>query len=461
MAGRSVRVLIVAENASARLGGEAMLPLQYFRLLRERGVEAWLLAHDRTREELQALLPHERGRMHFVPDTAAHRALWAVGQRLPWRVETFTTGALSHGLTQLLQRRLAWRLVAAHGIDVVHQANPVSPRLPSALHGLGAPVVIGPMNGGMSHPPAFKGRQGLLERAVLATGRLGADLANLAVPGKRRAAALVVANARTRAALPRSVRRAGRVVVMAENGVDSRVFHPAPRRLECAAGNDGPARFVFVGRLVDWKGVDLLLEAFAPVVHAIGARLEVCGDGPERPRLERLARRLGIPRSVAFRGFLSQRACAERLRASDALVLPSLHECGGAVVLEAMACGLPVIATRWGGPAEYLDERCGLLVDPSSREGFMAGLTAAMLRLARDPQLRRSLGTAGWRRAVTAFDWRAKLEGMLALYHQVAGLPPPRPPARHLPARPVRAVDRATPRPPRGGLGPRVDVAGA
>jgi glycosyltransferase involved in cell wall biosynthesis len=419
-----VRVLIAAENASARYGGEAFLPLQYFRLLRERGVEAWLLAHARTRDELHALLPGERDRMHFAADTAVQKGLCRVARHLPHRVEMATTGALSHAVTQLQQRRLARRLIVEHGIDLVHEANPVSPRQPSALFDLGVPVVIGPMNGGMSFPPGFRERERPLARLVLELGRMGANVMNVVVPGKRRAALLLVANPRTREALPPVVRSV-RTSELVENGVDLSVFEGADP-LE-PTEREGPARFVFVGRLVEWKGVDLLLEAFARIARTDAVHLDLCGDGAERPALEALAGQLGVTRAVTFHGFLPQPAVAARLRAGHALVLPSLYESGGAVILEAMACGRPVVATRWGGPTDYLDETCGVLVEPASRPGFVDGLEAAMRRLARDPALRRTLGEAGRRRVVERFDWRAKIDHMIALYHEVAGLAPPVP----------------------------------
>ncbi len=68
--------------------------------------------------------------------------------------------------------------------------------------------------------------------------------------------------------------------------------------------------------------------------------------------------------TIQFAGWLSQSDCKVRLNAADCLVLPSLFECGGAVVLEAMALGKPVIATAWGGPLDYLDADCGILVQP-------------------------------------------------------------------------------------------------
>jgi glycosyltransferase involved in cell wall biosynthesis len=103
------------------------------------------------------------------------------------------------------------------------------------------------------------------------------------------------------------------------------------------------------------------------------------------------------------------------------LVLPSLRECGGTVLLEAMAAGVPCIATNWGGPGHYLDDSCGIRVDPASPEAFVAGLTDAMLKLAESPELRRQMGLAARRRVrSTYFDWGAKADRMLEILRATA-----------------------------------------
>jgi glycosyltransferase involved in cell wall biosynthesis len=104
------------------------------------------------------------------------------------------------------------------------------------------------------------------------------------------------------------------------------------------------------------------------------------------------------------------------MRQADVLVLPSLYECGGAVVLEAMASGLPVIATHWGGPADYLTPECGILVAPTDRPEFIKGLRDAMRHLASRGDLRRQLGQAGRARAVAQFDWERKIDAILDIY---------------------------------------------
>jgi glycosyltransferase involved in cell wall biosynthesis len=136
----------------------------------------------------------------------------------------------------------------------------------------------------------------------------------------------------------------------------------------------------------------MLLEATRKVLHARDIELHIVGDGAMRAKLEALAETLELKEHVIFHGFVSQEECARFLMDCDVLVLPSLYECGGAVVLEAMAMGLPVIATKWGGPADYLDETSGILVEPISRERFILILTGAMVRLAQSRKFAFQLG---------------------------------------------------------------------
>jgi glycosyltransferase involved in cell wall biosynthesis len=105
---------------------------------------------------------------------------------------------------------------------------------------------------------------------------------------------------------------------------------------------------------------------------------------------------------------------------ADVLVLPSLIECGGAVVLEAMAVGLPVIATAWGGPADYLDATCGVLIPPASHGAYVTGLIQAMRRLAHGRDLRRAMGAAGRRKVMDLYSWESKVDRMIAIYERAA-----------------------------------------
>ena len=94
-------------------------------------------------------------------------------------------------------------------------------------------------------------------------------------------------------------------------------------------------------------------------------------------------------------------------------------ECGGAVVLEAMAMGMPAIATDWGGPADYIDSASGILVAPASRPAFIENLALALTRMAKSPKTRMAMGKAARARVVQHFDWEIKVDRMLALYRSV------------------------------------------
>lgn len=288
--------------------------------------------------------------------------------------------------------------------------------------GMGVPVIIGPMNGGMDYPPAFRKLQSQGERLAIYALRRFSNIMNSLMPGKRKAAILLVANERTRAALPDGVCK--RVKTIVENGVDLSLWKGS--RFSGDYSTSRVVRFVFVGRLVDWKAVDMLLLAFKRAAPEAPMSLSIIGDGVERAALEQLAREQdllgdgdGQPGKVHFWGWMSQVECAVRLRECDALVLPSLLECGGAVVLEAMAMEIPVIATAWGGPADYLDPSCGILIEPTSREAFIANLALALTRLAKHPQERVAMGKAGRSKVIQQFDWNTKVDSVFAVYRDV------------------------------------------
>jgi glycosyltransferase involved in cell wall biosynthesis len=412
-----MRVLIVGENASLRMGGEATYPYFFFKLLRERGIDTWLVGHGRVRDELSELLPDALDRILLSDDSRLDRFLCSTGDRLPWKIHDQTTAVLAQIITQYRLRRLAARLVRTAGIDLVHQVYPISPKAPSAMYGFGVPVIIGPLSGNMEYPPGFQYMQRRGARAVEQIGRLGSHVINWLVPGKVRADTLIVANPQTRKALPLGSR--GFIYEgISEVSVDLRIF-----QFERAARpDDGIVRFVYLGRLVAWKGVNLLLEAFKKVSDQAGSlnlALEILGDGDERAALEEQAARLGLGAQVQFAGWLAPNEAAERMKRSDVFVLPSLRESGGIVLMEAMALGLPIVATNWGGPGVHVDDASGIRVDPTSRTTFIDGLAEAMLRLARSPELRARMGHAARERVKRGtYTWDHKIDRILEIYRE-------------------------------------------
>ena len=402
-----IRVCIVAENASFRFGGEASLPLHYYSRLRARGVEAWLIVHGRTQEELEVLFPDNAGRIRFIPDRWFHKLLWRLSTYLPRRVSQATLGTVMVLVNQWIQRQMVRDIIAKDHVNVVHQPIPVSPRAPSLICKLGVPVVMGPMNGGMDYPEAFRQVESWATRTSVALGRGCANWINQAIPGKKQASFLLVSNQRTRLALPSCIQ--GEVVDIPENGVELELWSVPSDKV---AGQH-PPRFLFMGRLIDWKRLDWAIQALANVP---GAYLDVIGDGPMRTEWMRLAASLDLGDRVCFHGWMAQQDCALYLWSATALLLPSIYECGGAVVLEAMATGTPVIAVAWGGPRDYLDETCGMLIPPRSAAAVVDGFTQGMKKLIEDPQLCFKLGAAARRKVEAAFNWEDKVDRVVEIY---------------------------------------------
>ena len=406
----SLKVLIVAENVSARFGGESMLPLHYFRLLLKRGIDVRLTVHARVREELELLFPNDLERIYFIDDLWIQKKLYAMGMTLPRRMAEISLHWMVHLITALRQRKVVRRLVKKGDVNVVHQPIPVSPRQPSIIFGVGAPVIIGPMNGGMSYPPAFSYMEKRFERFAVSLGRTLAAIMNLVLPGKRFASLLLVANERTRLSLPSTATK--HVEFLVENGVDSIAWNEVAKNPESTE----PPTFIFLGRLVDWKGVDLLLEAISQVVNVRDVRLKIVGDGEEMDHLVQLASELRVDNRVQFFGFLPQAECIQHLNSARALVLPSLYECGGAVVLEAMCSGTAVIATRWGGPKDYLNECCGIMIDPDGRESMIRQIREAIVKLIDDQLLAEEMGRHGKDLVMHEYSWQKKIDQIIEFY---------------------------------------------
>ena len=165
------------------------------------------------------------------------------------------------------------------------------------------------------------------------------------------------------------------------NVVDTTVFTAGPQRGSgVPAGREGVPRLLSVGALAEKKGHAHLLEALARVRAHRELALDVVGDGELREALEARSARLGLAGSVRFHGELPKHEVARLMRAADLFVLPSLHETFGCVLIEAMASGLPSVATRVGGVPEVLCAAAGTLVAPRDRDALATAIEATLER---------------------------------------------------------------------------------
>lgn len=202
----------------------------------------------------------------------------------------------------------------------------------------------------------------------------------------------------------------GRLVVV-PNGVDTTVFKPPLDRaaLRHRMGLGGERVVLFLGRLEAVKGIDVLLAAWKQL--SIEATLVVAGEGSLRHLLER------PPRGVRYLG--PRADAAELLGCADLLVLPSRSEGLPMVVLEAMACGLPVLASDVGGVAEAVDRRVGRLVPP----GDPVALAGGLMELLASPALGEQ-GAAALARALERFTLTRMVERIREVYADLGGVRP-------------------------------------
>ena len=233
---------------------------------------------------------------------------------------------------------------------------------------LGPPLIIGPIGGGETSPSSL--RDGFhLRGKILETLR---DLSNSTISinplvrdGLANAAVIFVKTSDSLNLLSRAMRK--KTVVFMELAVQTSQIGSSrmPRQT--------PARLLYAGRLLYWKGVHIAIQAFAMLLKKIpNARFTIVGSGPEEARLKAdvLARK--IKDSVDFISWLPQNNLFELYDSHDLLLFPSLHDSSGGVVLEALCHGMPVVCLDLGGPKDIVTLNSGVIIKT-------AGLNTAQL----------------------------------------------------------------------------------
>jgi glycosyltransferase involved in cell wall biosynthesis len=195
-----------------------------------------------------------------------------------------------------------------------------------------------------------------------------------------------------------------------------------PHPSQLASANSGAVRLLYVGRLVERKGVRYLIEALAALPAALRAEAVIIGDGPERQALESLAQSLGVADRVTFRGWVSPQELDNAYTHASVFALPAVVDARGdteglgMVLLEAMTYRLPVVSTPLGGITDIVtDGETGLLVPPNDASALARAITTLMT----DKPLAARLANAGQQYAEQHFGW----DGVLAAWRRLyAGL---------------------------------------
>ena len=310
-------------------------------------------------------------------------------------------------------RQLRHRIFAGE-FDVVLRLMPMTPTLPSPFAFLlrkgPIPFVIGPLNGGLRSAPGFS--QPDKQNEWVWSARSLHRYLPFARSTYRYAAAIIIASYHMRAEL---AAYHDKLFFVPENGVASS---------QCSADSRSPEpgaklELIFVGGLVLRKACYLALRAAAPLLRKGLARFTVVGDGPERNRLEQLARSLEIDKAVSFCGWLSHAEVLGCLRSADVVVLPAIREGGGGVVFEALASGAVPVILDHGGPGDIVHPAVGFKVPPTNETDVVSQMEKVLADLAGNRDLLHRLRQQGMSYARERLTWNAKAQDTTRILHWV------------------------------------------
>ena len=177
-------------------------------------------------------------------------------------------------------------------------------------------------------------------------------------------------------------------------------------------------QFVWAGTLAGHKAGGVAIRAFAKAFGQDSSppRLLMFGKGPDRKRLEKLARSLGVAALVEFRGSVPQEELWAEIRRSLAFVFTSVRDTCGSVSVEALACGTSLVCFKHQGVGEVVDETCGIVISPRSYSQTIVSFATAMRRFSNDPSLAYFLGAEGRKHVMERFTWTRKFDATDNVY---------------------------------------------
>lgn len=419
---RPLRVLAINEAANPEMVSVPLVGWSIAQALSKQ-VDLHMLTGARNRDAFVRAGLHEGRDFTAIQNETVARPLWKLSNALRMgQGKGWTTAQAISAISYAWFERLVWRdfgaRIQAGEFDVVHRITPLTPTKSSSLApkcaAAGVPFVMGPLNGGVPWPKGFDAER-RREKEWLSYVRGAYKL----LPGRgatlRAASAVLVGSRFTQSEVPDAYR--DRCVYIPENAID-----PARFNLTATPGQqDGPMRIGFIGRLVPYKGADMLIEAALPLLKTGRAVIEIVGDGPMMADLQAQVARDGVSGAVTFHGWLEHAQVQQVLAGCDLFGFPSIREFGGGVVLEAMALGVPPLVVDYAGPGELVQPGWGYKVPVGSRTEIIAAFGAELTRLdTARPELT-TTGAAARARIADKFTWDRKAAQITEVYDWVLG----------------------------------------
>lgn len=400
----STLIILIAPNVSQLMGGEGIKALQTFEYFKRAHPNTIQITHGRNREHIQNDLKLKD--VYFVDDDAVSLFMWNSKVFRMGLDVWFSKKAIA------LAEKLAAELCAEGADVVIHQTGPNSPVLPRSISKQ-YQNSFGPINGNIHYPSVFHYREsymGKLKRLLhYPLQKINALLFNKL---SRAEMVFVAGGERTTESLIAAGCESENLIDTIDCGVEDRILERA--RISHEGEN---LHLVHFGRLVNFKGTDLIIRALAKT--SLPVKLDIIGDGPELAHCQQLVKALELSSRVSFIPWRSHADLLDSLSDYRAFVLPSLADSNGIVVQEAMALGLPTICLDWGGPQLLVDhQENGYLVPVDDEEVMLANMAACMDDLAHNGHKAERFSKAArskaqaWQWTAVADEWLSHLESI-------------------------------------------------
>jgi len=418
MVGR-VKVLVIAEEANPEWASVPLVGWSHAQALRE-VADVHLVTHVRNRDAIKRAGLLEGKDFTVIDSEAVDAPLYRLAtlirgsKQKGWSINTAMQSIRIYYFQHLVWRHFADSLRNGE-YQIVHQITPLSPTAPSLLAArlkkVGVHFIWGPINGGLPWPAEFNLVR-KKEREWLSKVRNVYKL----LPGyhgvRKHASALLIASEASWDQMP--ARYHEKCIYIPENGIDRTRFNKHRTREYST-----PLRVGFVGRLVPYKGGDMLIEALASLAKSGRLTIDFFGDGPERENLEAMVESKGLGKVIQFHGNVEHTQLQDNLVACDVLGFPSIREFGGGVVLEAMALGVVPAIVGYGGPNELVTEGTGFRIPIGSRNSIIEGFRLCFEGICNNPSLLAEMSINGRARIDANYTWKAKANQVLEVYKWV------------------------------------------
>ncbi len=420
MNAQKLKVLLIVEQCNPEW---ASVPLVGYNFVEQisKLVDATLVTHARNKSAIQKHPEYEK--VFYLEEGKIATQYYKVVEKITanGKINWPLYNALSYPIYEEFNQQVYQKFhskILKGDYDIVHAITPMMPRYPFKVVSAckNTPFLLGPVNGGIPFPPGFQetAKQEFAQFNFLRA--VGRALIPGYVETYKKADQILAGSTYTLNMLKDLFEIPDqRIQLFYENGIASSFLKQEPKTKKGDQIN-----LLFVGRLVPYKCADILIESVNRLEPKIKEKVQltIVGDGQERKALESQVEKLNLGEKVKFAGWVGQAETLDYYKQADIFCFPSIREFGGAVVMEAMACGLPCIVPNNGGIAEYVTEETGFKIEPTSREYLTQELTNKIQILVEDDRLREVMSAKCIAKA-KEFTWEPKAEKIVEIYHKM------------------------------------------